>query len=65
MSTNLEIRIVQRDRLFDLLTLRELNRGSTVNRLEEMIISAEVSMDEEDVAWVEKKIAKLFPRSEE
>jgi hypothetical protein len=42
-----------------LLKLRHDNKGLSIKGLNEMIIAAEVVMDEEDVAWVEKKIARL------
>ena len=62
MVTSLEIRIMQRDKLYDLLTLREHNNGNNVNRLDELINATEAMMDEEDVAWVEKKIAQLYSK---
>ena len=62
MATNLEIRMMQRNQLFDLLILREHNKDITVNRLDELIMATEAMMDEEDVAWVEKKIAQLFSK---
>ena len=62
MATNLEIRIMQRNKLYDLLILKERNKGNKVNYLDELINATEAMMDEEDVAWVEKKIAQLYSK---
>ena len=61
MATNTEIRIMQKSTLFDLLKLKRDNEklGISVEGLSELIIKAEATMEEEDVAWVEKKITQL------
>ena len=58
MPSNTEIRSAQKTLLFDLLMLkRDLKTANS--RLNEMIAKQEAGMEEEDVAWVEKKIAQL------
>ena len=59
MPTNAEMRTAQKDKLYDLLTIKIKNTSTTVNGLDELINKAEAVMEEEDVAWVEKKIAQL------
>jgi len=59
MATNLEMQTAQRAHLFSLKKLEKLNKGTTVKGLKDMIIGAEAVMPEEDVAYVEKKIAEL------
>ena len=60
MASNLEIRTGQRDKLYVLLKLRAVNKNIEVKELNEAINAAEATMDEEDVAWVEKKIAQMY-----
>jgi hypothetical protein len=53
----MEIRVFQKNSLFELLKLKkEIGETKELNAL---IIKAEASMEAEDVAWVEKKIAEL------
>ena len=59
MATNAELQMIHREKLYDLLILRKQNPDREVNGLEAQIARAEAIMSEEDVAWVEKKIALL------
>ena len=61
MATNLEIKIVQRSTLYDLLKLKKDTEatGADATRIFESINRLEASMEQEDVAWVEKKISEL------
>jgi len=61
MATYQEIQIWQRDKLYALLKLREINKGNIVNGLEEMINAALAVMNEDDVALVEKRLKELYP----
>jgi len=60
MAAYLEIQVWQRDKLYTLLKLREINRENEINGLEEMINAALAVMNEEDVALVEKRIKELY-----
>ena len=57
MPSSVEIRIEQKRKLFQLMQLKKSISDS--NELDNLIISIEAEMEEEDVAWVEKKIAQL------
>lgn len=59
MASSLEIRIEQRKRLYQLLKLKKVNPSHKINEIDDMINAVEAEMEEEDVAWVEKKIAQL------
>ena len=59
MASNIEIRIEQRKRLYQLLKIKKVNPNQNINEIDSMINAAEAEMEEEDVAWVEKKIAQL------
>jgi len=61
MATDTEIKIVQKTALFDLLKLKRDSEKSGIKfeTLDELIIKTEAVMEEEDVAYVEKKIAQL------
>jgi len=61
MATNMEMIVEQRTRLFFLLKLKKVNnaKGIAVEGLEELIIQTEAVMQEEDVAYVEKMVARL------
>jgi hypothetical protein len=59
MPSNRELQVEQRRRLFMLLKLQKDNGIDKIIGLNEMIIATEAEMEEEDVAWVEKKIAQL------
>ncbi|MCL2616615.1 MAG: hypothetical protein FWD96_03090 [Defluviitaleaceae bacterium] len=52
--------IMQRYALFDLLQLKELNKDISVNMLDEKIDAMKLKMHEDDIAWAEKKIVKLY-----
>ncbi|MCL2387945.1 MAG: hypothetical protein FWC89_10425 [Defluviitaleaceae bacterium] len=55
----LEIQIEQKKRLFMLLKIKKSNEGYEVKALDDLILATEAEMQQEDVAWVEKKIDKL------
>jgi len=62
MAMGMEIKTVQKTALFDLLKLKFDNDNSRVSLedgLKELIIKMEATMEQEDVAYVEKKIAEL------
>jgi hypothetical protein len=54
-----ELKKLTKDELFDLKKLERDNAGYDVKGLKDLIIKKEAGMDEEDVAYVEKKIAQL------
>ncbi|MDR2183021.1 MAG: hypothetical protein LBE55_02495 [Clostridiales bacterium] len=60
MASHLEIRERQRDKLYTLLKIKLDNKDMPIKGLKEEINATEAVMDEEDVAWVEKKIAQLY-----
>ena len=51
MPSVIEINILQKERLFDLLLLEKLNEGK-VKGLSRQILKAKASMNKEDVAYV-------------
>ena len=57
MPSNSEIRIEQKRKLFQLMSLKRMIPESI--DLDNLIVSVEAEMEEEDVAWVEKKVAQL------
>ena len=59
MPNILEIKVEQKKRLYQLLRVKKALGNQTVNELEEFIIATETEMEKEDVAYVEKQIAKL------
>jgi len=59
MPSNRELQVEQRRRLFMLLKLQKLNGVGKIIGLNDMIIATEAEMEEEDVAYVEKKISEL------
>jgi hypothetical protein len=61
MASELELRVQQKRMLFKMLKLEKMNikAGVTVLGLREDIIAQETEMSEEDVAYVQKQIAKL------
>ena len=60
MPTDKELRAQQRERLYDFLRLlKELQKGNGESALTEMIRRLSSIMDEEDVAYVEKKISEV------
>jgi hypothetical protein len=60
MATDLEIRERQKNTLFGLLKLKELNKNLKIVGLKDLIISAKVGMNKEDIADVEKNVRELF-----
>jgi hypothetical protein len=58
MSTNLEIQVEQKKRLYMLLRLEKENAGIKINGLRRDIKATMAEMQQEDVAWVEKMIAE-------
>jgi len=61
MATNAELKIMQKNTLFDLLKLKRDNekKGHKVAGLNDLIVKTRASMEQEDVAWVEKTIEEL------
>ncbi|MCL1994873.1 MAG: hypothetical protein FWG63_01550 [Defluviitaleaceae bacterium] len=59
MPTNAEIRSSQTTQLFELLMIKNENKGMDIKRLDELIAKTEAGMTKEDVAWVEQKIERL------
>jgi len=62
MATNTEIRTMQKTTLFDYLRIEKslAGTGSSITKeLKETIIRQKASMEQEDVAWVEKMISQL------
>ena len=64
MATSIEIRTTQKSALHDLLTLKMRMQnekdGAGYKWLIELINKMETVMEEEDVAYVEKKVAELY-----
>jgi hypothetical protein len=62
MATNAELKIIQKAALYDLLKFKLDNEkaGTDLQGLKELINKTEAAMEQEDVAWVEKKIAELM-----
>ncbi|MCL2637951.1 MAG: hypothetical protein FWD48_06210 [Oscillospiraceae bacterium] len=61
MASNVEIRVIQKTELYDLLALKKQNdkNGIKVGGLNELINKKKATMEAEDVAYVEKMIAEL------
>jgi len=59
MATNAELRVVLNNKLYDLKKLKKYNPDKKIVFLDDMILETEAVMEQEDVAWVEKKIAQL------
>ncbi|MCL1949968.1 MAG: hypothetical protein FWF59_09580 [Turicibacter sp.] len=55
-----ELKERQRDRLFDLLTIKAENEGIEVKGLKKLIIRAKNGMSDEDIAVVEKNIQEIY-----
>jgi len=58
MPNILEMRVMQKERLYDLLMLEKENAGTTVKGLTQQIRKAKVGMEKEDIAFVEKLVAE-------
>jgi len=59
MASNSEMRIAQKEKLYDLLKLRADNENIKINGLKEVIVRAKAAMEAEDVAYVEKMLEEL------
>ncbi|MCL2356167.1 MAG: hypothetical protein FWC70_03255 [Defluviitaleaceae bacterium] len=59
MATNTELKIILNKKLYDLKKLKKRNPDKEIAELEDMILETEAIMEQEDVAWVDKKIAQL------
>jgi len=57
--TELEVRREQKRMLYTLKKLERDNKEVKINGLREAIIAQETEMDQEDIAFVEKKVADL------
>jgi len=58
MPNILEMRVIQKERLFDLLILEKANTGITIKGLALQISKAKAVMEQEDIAFVEKLVAQ-------
>ena len=60
MATNLEIRTLQKAMLFDLMLLKrdDVLDGILSKRLEILIHKTIATMEQEDVAWVQKQVSE-------
>ena len=52
MPTNLEMLTYQKDKLYDLLVLKQKNKSITVEGLDELITKAKSVMAVEDIAYI-------------
>ena len=61
MATNLKIPVIQKNHLFELLMLKKSDQaiGKSTHALDILILKTKTTMEQEDVAWVEKNIAQL------
>ena len=61
MAANMEISVIQKSYLFDLLMLKKADQktGRVNDDLDILITKTMATMEKEDVAWVEKNIAQL------
>lgn len=59
LATNTELKIILNKKLYDLKKLKKRNPDKEIAELEDMILETEAIMEQEDVAWVDKKIAQL------
>ena len=57
----MEISVIQKNHLFDLLMLKKLDQKAGRNNpdLDVLVAKTVTMMEKEDVAWVEKQIAQL------
>jgi hypothetical protein len=62
MAANLEVQVEQRKRLFMLMRIKVENSELIIKELDNQIIATQAEMQQEDVAWVEKKVAELVNR---
>ena len=61
MATNVEIKIVQNNSLYELLLISRINQkaGIKVKGLSQSLARVKAAMSKEDIAWVEQQIAAL------
>jgi len=59
MATNMEMQKADRSHLYSLLKLKKVNKGIEIKELNALINQVESTMQAEDVAYVEKKVAQL------
>ena len=60
MATRDEIRVMQANHYFALLSIRKQNEGYVVKGLQHAISQSKAGMLEPDIAWVEKQVAEAF-----
>jgi len=58
MASSAELRIFQKDKLFDLLVIEKMNPGLKIKGLGSQIRKAKSVMEQEDIAHVEKLVAQ-------
>ena len=63
MVSNTEIRVQQKGTLYELLIIKAINKkaGNKVEGLDNLIRKTIATMEQEDVAWVEKQVAQIHP----
>lgn len=59
MASAVEIEKEQMEKLYDLLMIRENNKGMKIIGLHETIVRAKASMKKENIAWVEQMIEEV------
>ena len=59
MPSTIKIRVEQKRKLFQLKPVMKMGDSKDNNWLHNLIVSIEAEMEEEDVAWVEKKLNEL------
>ena len=64
MSANKELQSYQRRQLYNLLLIREGNKNTKISHLDALLSAIEAEMDEEDIAYVEKKVATFISKNE-
>ena len=60
MATDNELRAWQTTSYYQLLLVKELNKGTRVKGLRNAINLAKAAMVEPDIAWVEKQVAEAY-----
>ena len=58
MPNVLEMQVIMRERLFDLLLLKRLNSGTNIKGLDQQIRRAKSGMTKEDIAYVESLVSE-------
>ena len=59
VAANMELQIIQKTTLFNLLKLKKANSDYQVKELDGLILATKAAMTQEDVAWVEKNVSQL------